>query len=54
MPKGSHPRTDLLYAPHGEPGRFFNPWAPFGPVRRRPHPGAHDGGGRALENPGRL
>jgi N-acyl-phosphatidylethanolamine-hydrolysing phospholipase D len=19
----------LLYAPHGEPGRFFNPWAPF-------------------------
>ena len=20
---------DLLYAPHGEPGRFFNPWAPF-------------------------
>lgn len=21
--------TDLLYAPHGEPGRFFNPWSPF-------------------------
>jgi len=21
--------TDLLYAPHGEPGNFFNPWAPF-------------------------
>ena len=21
--------TDLLYAPHGEPGHFFNPWAPF-------------------------
>jgi hypothetical protein len=20
---------DLLYAPHGEPGNFFNPWAPF-------------------------
>ncbi|MFL6197456.1 MAG: MBL fold metallo-hydrolase [Thermoanaerobaculia bacterium] len=23
------PSPDLLYAPHGEPGRFFNPWAPF-------------------------
>ena len=21
--------TDSLYAPHGEPGHFFNPWAPF-------------------------
>ena len=21
--------TDLLYAPHGAPGHFFNPWAPF-------------------------
>jgi N-acyl-phosphatidylethanolamine-hydrolysing phospholipase D len=21
--------TSLLYAPHGEPGRFFNPWRPF-------------------------
>lgn len=21
--------TDLLYAPHGEPGRFFSPWQPF-------------------------
>jgi N-acyl-phosphatidylethanolamine-hydrolysing phospholipase D len=21
--------ADLLYAPHGEPGRFFNPWQPF-------------------------
>jgi N-acyl-phosphatidylethanolamine-hydrolysing phospholipase D len=21
--------TDLLYAPHGQPGHFFNPWAPF-------------------------
>jgi L-ascorbate metabolism protein UlaG (beta-lactamase superfamily) len=21
--------TDLLYAPHGEPGRFFAPWQPF-------------------------
>jgi N-acyl-phosphatidylethanolamine-hydrolysing phospholipase D len=25
-------RPASLYAPHGEPGRFFNPWAPF-PVR---------------------
>jgi N-acyl-phosphatidylethanolamine-hydrolysing phospholipase D len=23
------PATDLLYAPHGEPGHFFCPWAPF-------------------------
>lgn len=23
------PSPDLLYAPHGAPGRFFNPWAPF-------------------------
>jgi len=23
------PSTDLLYAPHGEPGHFFCPWAPF-------------------------
>ncbi len=29
MPQASDPQTDLLYAPHGEPGRFFNPWAPF-------------------------
>jgi N-acyl-phosphatidylethanolamine-hydrolysing phospholipase D len=21
--------TDLLYAPHGKPGRFFSPWRPF-------------------------
>ena len=21
--------TDSLYAPHGEPGRFFSPWRPF-------------------------
>lgn len=21
--------SHLLYSPHGEPGRFFNPWAPF-------------------------
>src|SRR6476661_375260 len=27
MPKDDSP--DLLYAPHGEPGQFFNPWAPF-------------------------
>lgn len=26
-PQSSSP--DLLYAPHGEPGRFFNPWQPF-------------------------
>jgi N-acyl-phosphatidylethanolamine-hydrolysing phospholipase D len=25
--RAEHP--DLLYAPHGEPGHFFNPWAPF-------------------------
>jgi N-acyl-phosphatidylethanolamine-hydrolysing phospholipase D len=25
--------SDLLYAPHGEPGRFFNPWGQF-PNRR--------------------
>ncbi|HEY3569731.1 MAG TPA: MBL fold metallo-hydrolase [Thermoanaerobaculia bacterium] len=29
MAADSDPQTDLLYAPHGEPGRFFNPWAPF-------------------------
>jgi hypothetical protein len=29
MAEAPDPRTDLLYAPHGEPGRFFNPWLPF-------------------------
>ncbi len=26
------PSSDSLYAPHGEPGRFFNPWATSPPV----------------------
>jgi len=25
----SAPEVNLLHAPHGEPGNFFNPWAPF-------------------------
>src|SRR3954470_15772387 len=30
MPEdNSKPSSGLLYAPHGEPGNFFNPWAPF-------------------------
>ena len=29
IPMSENNDTDLLYAPHGEPGRFFNPWAPF-------------------------
>src|ERR1700749_2675775 len=29
MHEPADPQTDLLYAPHGEPGRFFNPWLPF-------------------------
>lgn len=29
MTERPEPSPDLLYAPHGEPGRLFNPWAPF-------------------------
>jgi len=29
IPMQKNDSTDLLYAPHGEPGGFFNPWAPF-------------------------
>jgi N-acyl-phosphatidylethanolamine-hydrolysing phospholipase D len=29
MSENPQPSPDLLYAPHGEPGRFFNPWGPF-------------------------
>ncbi|MDP9119758.1 MAG: MBL fold metallo-hydrolase [Acidobacteriota bacterium] len=29
MAGDDHGTTALLYAPHGEPGRFWNPWQPF-------------------------
>src|SRR5262245_48497233 len=28
-PEGSAADPASLYAPHGRPGRFFNPWRPF-------------------------